>query len=141
MEPSLVYKDPEASFCSALTLPLRQAFWARAGCWARTVRDEPARPLPHRRSLLQEEREEKGGGSEYRGGEGGPGRLEGHPHLRVGGRGQRRMKLQGSMKGVKDNYTSALTRALVQTFGVHRFIYHDNRILWLQVTKSQCKPV
>lgn len=39
------------------------------------------------------------------------------------------MKLQGSMKGVRDNYTSALTRALVQAFGVHRFIYHDNRIL------------
>lgn len=51
------------------------------------------------------------------------------------------MKLQGSMKGVRDNYTSALTRALVQAFGVHRFIYHDNRILWLQVTKSQCKLV
>lgn len=59
MEPSLVYKDPEASFCSALTLPLRQAFWARAGCRAQTVRDEPARPLPHRLSSLQEEREGK----------------------------------------------------------------------------------
>lgn len=83
----------------------------------------------------------EGEGSEYRAGGGGLGRLEGHPRLRVGGRRQRRMKLQGSMKGVRDNYTSALTRALVQAFGVHRFIYHDNRILWLQVTKSQCKLV
>lgn len=61
----------------------------------------------------------EGGGSEYRGGGGGLGRLEGHPRLRVGGRRQRMVKLQGSMKGVKDNYTSALTRALVQAFGIH----------------------
>ena len=85
----------------------------------------------------REGREEEG--SEYREGGGGLGWLEGHPRLRVGGMRQRRMKLQGSMKGVKDNYTSALTQALVQAFGVHRFIYHDNRILWLQLTKSQCK--
>ena len=59
MEPSLVYKDPEASFCLALSLPLRQAFWAHAGCRAQTVRDEPTWPLPRRRSSLQEEREGK----------------------------------------------------------------------------------
>ena len=93
-------------------------------------------------ALLIVRREGRDGeGSEYRAGGGGLGRLEGHPRSRVGGRRQRRMKLQGSMKGVRDNYTSALTRALVQAFGVHRFIYHDNRILWLQVTKSQCKLV
>lgn len=52
------------------------------------------------------------------------------------------MKLQGSMKGVRDNYTSALTRALVQAFGVQpdSFIM-TTEILWLQVTKSQCKLV